>query len=53
MKLRADQKLIYDADTGKARIVPRENPKLNASAKIQQRKSKRQRAVPPGKAALK
>jgi len=52
MKLPADKKLITDPD-GKPRIVPRENPKLSTSKKLQQRKSKKQRPVSPGKAGLK
>lgn len=43
-KLRADQKLVTDAD-GKQRIVTREDPRLSASAKIAKRKSKKQRPV--------
>ena len=44
-KLRSDQKLVIDKNTGRARIKQTVNPKLDTSAKIRQKTSKRQRVV--------
>ncbi len=46
MKLPSNFKLKTDKD-GKQRVVQVINPKLDASAKIRQRTSKRQRVVKP------
>lgn len=43
MKMPSNKKLIYDTQTGRARIVEQISPKLDASRKLQMRKSKKQR----------
>lgn len=43
MKMPSNKKLIYDTQTGRARIVEQISPKLDASRKLKMRKSKKQR----------
>ena len=46
MKLPSSQRLILDTATGKYRIIDQINPKLDASRKLQMRKSKKIKPVP-------
>jgi hypothetical protein len=45
MKLPSSQRLILDTATGKYRIIEQINPKLDASRKLQMRKSKKTKVV--------
>lgn len=51
MKIPRNKKLITDK-SGKQRIITVTDPRLDASAKIRQRTSKKQTPVAPGKAGL-
>jgi len=44
-KLRSDQKLVIDKTTGRVRIKQTVNPNLDASAKIRQKTSKKQKVI--------